>query len=216
MIGPWSVADYTNYAVSTPNLSEIEVVWRDTSASYYQLLQPGGRTTEYVEGANVDELDYPDFHSLDVGAWFIPDDWPINGGSLLVDRFGNIYASFGKSFGKAVGLSYSEGYRCKAPFSCDRTLEDLSDEQALYKTMIQWWFGACIQIDWGGCYFKSGLSLDLAGVAVFSAGIAFNYSDDVSYGIWLAKDTSRGWNWAFYQRLNGVRLEDLFTSGLWR
>jgi RHS repeat-associated protein len=210
MVGSLRLADYFDYVLVQPNYGQLAMqFWRDTSSSYY-VLRTSNSIAGYVDGSTMTDL--PDFHSIEVSA-------PIKGpvGMALAgiaDRFGNYYFLVGGGWSPIPipqgGVSYSEGYICANPYSgtCLTTTPSLRNDSEIRETLTKWCASAGAQAGYGGVVF--GCESGGVGV-VFSAGVSYFAGVTGTFGIYLGRDESLGWNWAIEDRLAGVTIERLLA-----
>ncbi len=191
------------YETEVKSQREPWIWWRDTSASYYQLLRPakpGSVDKIYIDGDY--STDLPSFHSVDVAALVVNFD-------LLVDLDGNFYFSAGGGAGESGGLSYTESYLCRDQ-NCFFSPSEI-------KNSIK---GYCL---YGGGQIIAGYQLSFCGfldyknataVNTFSSGFGGGYTlPGLSFTFPInsifPQNAEYGWRAAIDARRNGIHRSDI-------
>ena len=210
MIGSQFLDQY--YAKVVKKHNEPAILWRDTTASFYDLSRGSSPHTAFIDGFDNNKNTYPDFLGVSVGAWY-------GEVGVLIDMDGNRYLAISGGIGKIAGVGYIEGYLCdwRPGWSCANQPSPSEIEQAIAGICVggelvillgvnisPFCHGANLSkpSDWSSSIstFYLGLEAGIGGGGTLTLPLS-------PFGIPPKPD--RGWRWLIESRRNGMTYDKI-------
>ena len=209
MIGSQFLDQY--YASVVNKRNEPGVLWRDTTAIYYDLSTGSSPHRSFIDGYDNNKNTYPDFFGLSLGLWF-------GEVGALYDMDGNKYLAISGGPGHVLGAGYMEGYLCDWRFgtSCAAQPTQAEIEQAIAgicvggELMILYGINVspfCQGPDFSHLDITSSVSTFYLGAEAGGGGGATITVPLSAFGV--PANPALGWRWLVESRRNGITYDKI-------